>query len=491
MNLLIIKNPDKFWLKIAKELTDLKKVIWVGTSDNHKNLKNFTHTESILCKKKIKTKKKIGLNNSDFDLINENYTFLNDILNRYTANYSEIYFENKRRYIIDCYEFWKNIILSYPVDKVISRRVPHRFYDNLIYLICRNYKIPIIFLDNTTEIYPIKDKLKTGYYFSNNLNFRTSLFKKKIAKKNQKLAREYIKLIKEKSKTDLRPNYFKNKINIKPSIYLKIKMICPKIIVFIYLFLKSYLIKKKEFKIFFEKEKYKVREASNFEILLHNYSSQINLRNYINYYSKKSLYAESLKKKKYLYLSLSRDFEKTVCPDGKYFKNVNFIVDYILYYLPKNYYLAIKEHPMCMKINNASFINRSKSFLDNIIKKSKKIILIKANEDQVKLISNAKAVVTLTGTSAWEAAILGKHAAIFGTNWYERFISIDNIKTNNDYIKFIKKIYKSNKKNNFKKIYNFLSFLYGNIFLRDIFEQNTENMNNKIQLIVNEIQKKI
>ena len=25
MNLLIIKNPDKFWLKIAKELTDLKK----------------------------------------------------------------------------------------------------------------------------------------------------------------------------------------------------------------------------------------------------------------------------------------------------------------------------------------------------------------------------------------------------------------------------------------------------------------------------------
>ena len=31
--------------------------------------------------KKIKTKNKIGLNNSDFDLINENYTFLNDILN--------------------------------------------------------------------------------------------------------------------------------------------------------------------------------------------------------------------------------------------------------------------------------------------------------------------------------------------------------------------------------------------------------------------------
>ena len=131
-------------------------------------------------------------------MINENYTFLNDILNRYTANYREIYFENKRRYIIDCYEFWKNIILSYPVDKVISRRVPHRFYDNLIYLICRNYKIPIIFLDNTTEIYPIKDKLKTGYYFSNNLNFRTSLFKKKITKENQKLAREYIKLIKKK-----------------------------------------------------------------------------------------------------------------------------------------------------------------------------------------------------------------------------------------------------------------------------------------------------
>ena len=184
---------------------------------------------------------------------------------------------------------------------------------------------------------------------------------------------------------------------------------------------------------------------------MHNYSSQIKLRNYINYYSKKSLNAENIKNKKYLYLSLSRDFEKTVCPDGKYFKNVNFIVDYILYYLPKNYYLAIKEHPECMKINNASFINRSKSFLDNILVKSKKIILIKANEDQVKLISNAKAVVTLTGTSAWEAAILGKHAAIFGTNWYERFISIDNIKTNNDYIKFIKKFINRIKKITLKK----------------------------------------
>ena len=58
--------------------------------------------------------------------------------------------------------------------------------------------------------------------------------------------------------------------------------------------------------------------------------------------------------------------------------------------------------------------------------------------NQVKLISNAKAVVTVKEL-AHGAAILGKHAAILGKNWYERFILSDINKTNNDYIKFIKK----------------------------------------------------
>ena len=96
-------------------------------------------------------------------MINENYTFLNDILNRYTANYKFI-LKIKEDILLIVWILEKYYTFL-SVDKVISRRVPHRFYDNLIYLICRNYKIPIIFLDNTTEIYPIKDKLKTGYYF--------------------------------------------------------------------------------------------------------------------------------------------------------------------------------------------------------------------------------------------------------------------------------------------------------------------------------------
>ena len=58
MNLLIIKRPNKFWINIAKELTDLKKVLWVGTSDDCKHLNNLTHSESLLCNKKIKIKKK-------------------------------------------------------------------------------------------------------------------------------------------------------------------------------------------------------------------------------------------------------------------------------------------------------------------------------------------------------------------------------------------------------------------------------------------------
>jgi hypothetical protein len=490
MNLLIIKRPNKFWINIAKELTDLKKVLWVGTSDDCKHLNNLTHSESLLCNKKIKIKKKVGLNNTDLDLINENYTFLNDILNRYTVDYDKIYFENKRRYIIDCYEYWKEILISYPINKVISKRVPHRFYDNLIYIICKNYKIPIIFTDNTTEIYPVENNLQIGYFFTNDLNFKTSLFKKKITKKSQKLAKEYISLIRKKIKLDLRPNYFKNNINKQSSLGLKIKLISPKLIIYFYLFLKSFFTKKREFKLIFEKKKYKVRSASNYEILLHNYACQIKLQKYINFYSKKSLNLQDIKNKKFIYLSLSRDFEKTICPDGKFFKDVNFILDYMLYFLPKNYFLVIKEHPSCMKINNAAIINRSKKFLENIINKSKKIILMKEEEDQASLISQAKGVVTLTGTAAWEAALLGKTSAIFGTSWYERLSSINCIKNTYDYQKFVNKISYTKNKNNLRNIYKFLCNLYENIYQKNIFETDSDDIQKNRKLIVNELQKK-
>ena len=485
MSLLIIKGQSKGWFKLVQKISKNEPVVWIGNKIENNSI-CLSHKEALTCKtRKIKLKNKTVLTKADLNLINENFTFLNDILNRNLINIDEIDYLRKRKFIIHSYKFWKNFLITFPINKVISRRTPHRFYDNIIYLICKLYKIKILFLDNTTEIYPKNKKLILSNFFSNNLYKRTINFERKKTKSF--LGKEYFQIIKKK-KLDLSPTYFKNKHNNNLNILIFIKLILPKFIIKFYLILKSFFTEGKEFKIQILNNKVKV--ANNLEILFHNYKKQLELKKFILLYKKYSNPFDKIKNNKYIYFSLNRDYEKTVCPDGKVFKDIEFIIDYAISFLPKNYYLYIKDHPSCFKIENATQINRNTDFLNRIISKSDKIKILNVNENQAKIINGSKGVISLNGTSSWESVLLGRPAAIFGTSWYEKCKLVYNISNENNFLKFINKT-KKNSKLNRREIINFLEFVYQNSFSSDYLNlDDQKNEKNKINFLYNEIRKK-
>ena len=197
MSLLIIKSQSEGWINLVNRFSKKNSVVWITGNRIDKNSVCINHKEALLCKpKNIKLQKHIKLTKEDFDLLNKNFTFLNDLLNRNLINIDQINYFSKREFIINSFKFWKNFLINYPIKRVISRRAPHRFYDLIIYLICTHYKIKILFIDNTTEIFPCKNRLIVANYFSNNLNKRTDNFFNK--KKKNFLAREYLKIISKK-----------------------------------------------------------------------------------------------------------------------------------------------------------------------------------------------------------------------------------------------------------------------------------------------------
>ena len=308
-----------------------------------------------------------------------------------------------------------------------------------------------------------------------------------IKKKKTFLAKEYLKII-SKKKLDLRPNYFLKKVEHKEDTLTQFKLILPRLLIKFFLGLKSFFFKKKEFKIQILKKRFK--EASHLDILLHNYNKQLELKEYISLYKKYSIELSKIHKYNYIYFSLNRDVEKTVCPDGKVFKDVEFILDYAVTFLPKNYYLFIKDHPACFLIKNATNINRNTYFLKKIINKSNRIKIIDINENQSEIIKKSKGVISLTGTSCWEAILLGKPSAVFGTTWYEKCSLIYNISEKGQFIKFINRLKKKSKLNK-KEIIKFLRFIYYNCFPSKFLNlDDKKNKEKNINFLTNEIKKK-
>ena len=287
---------------------------------------------------------------------------------------------------------------------------------------------------------------------------------------------------------DFRPSYFLKKIERKNDILIQLKLILPRLFVKFFLRLKSFFLTKKEFKIQILKNKFK--EASHLDILLHNYNKQLDLKEYISLYKKHSTQLSKIHKYNYIYFSLNRDVEKTVCPDGKVFKDIEFILDYAVTFLPKNYYLFIKDHPACFLLKNASNINRDTNFLKKIINKSNRIKILNIDDNQSEIIKKSKGVISLTGTSCWEAILLGKPSAVFGTTWYEKCNLIHNISEKAQFLKFINRAKKKSKFNK-EEIIKFLGFIYYNCFPSKFLNlEDKKNKEKNINFLTNEIKKK-
>ncbi len=143
--------------------------------------------------------------------------------------------------------------------------------------------------------------------------------------------------------------------------------------------------------------------------------------------------------KKYLYFPLHYQPECTSSPEGDIYVDQWLIINMISCLLPKGWNLFVKEHPSQFMYTRNAFMGRTVDFYKDI-NKFKNVKMIDSKINPFKLIDNAKAVVTLTGTSGLEAVLRGIPALVFGYAWYRNCPGVFYTTTTSECTDALKKI---------------------------------------------------
>lgn len=159
---------------------------------------------------------------------------------------------------------------------------------------------------------------------------------------------------------------------------------------------------------------------------------------------------------KYIFFPLHFQPERTTLPEGGFFERQFVLIKYILGYLPKNYFLYIKEHPA--QFYRRDGLNGKSIFFYKQLSKHEQIHLIKSDYNQLELIDESRGVITVNGSSNLEAYVRNKYTINFGYPWYRNEKKMLNIHRKGDFEKFINDIQKDNNPNN--SIENLQNYLF-------------------------------
>ncbi|MDP3900354.1 MAG: hypothetical protein Q8Q23_04710 [bacterium] len=134
-------------------------------------------------------------------------------------------------------------------------------------------------------------------------------------------------------------------------------------------------------------------------------------------------YYESLAKgaelsKKFVYLPLAYQPERTTCPQAGVFDDQLLMVETVAKALPVGWKLYVKENPNQLRpANTFSHLYRCQEYYERIAGLPN-VRLIPTEVSTYKLIDGAKAIATATGAAGLEGLLRGKPALVFGSVWY-------------------------------------------------------------------------
>jgi hypothetical protein len=124
----------------------------------------------------------------------------------------------------------------------------------------------------------------------------------------------------------------------------------------------------------------------------------------------------------YVFFPLHYQPERTTLPDGLRFVDQLHLAEVVAAALPPGWNLYVKEH--ARQFNVAAGLRgvtwpkgRSTGFYQRLIS-LKNVELVSLDQPSAQLAARAKAVMTITGTSGWEAVQAGIPALVFGNAWF-------------------------------------------------------------------------
>jgi hypothetical protein len=344
---------------------------------------------------------------------------------RYSFNFME-----RQRHFRNLVKYWTACIDYLKPDLVVSERVPHQAFDYVLYLLCKFNKIKFIsFVMSAfpgreipvTEIYSIGDIFDVEYaeYLKSDL-------------KNEELKRNLpddIIAAYDKMKLDytLSEPFYMKKHKVAHSQSSTILMLIKKFSLDIYRNRKNYFGKDGFLRKgipYFWKQRCKSIENSTTSVL--NYSF---LKVKTNAYKRKlkktydSLVEAPDLNVPYVLFNLHYQPEMTSNPSGDIFVDQILCIDILAKNLPANYFIYVKEHRSQFYSHLQGHTGRIPEFYHDLLAYPQ-VRLMPMHMDPFLLFKNSRAVATVTGTSGWEAMVLGKPVIIFGLSWYEKYVGV-------------------------------------------------------------------
>lgn len=116
--------------------------------------------------------------------------------------------------------------------------------------------------------------------------------------------------------------------------------------------------------------------------------------------------------KKYVYVPLQRQPERSTLSEGDVFVDQILMVDILSHAVPDGWLVYVKENYTQWTLPR-THIGRFKGHTEEIVRRSN-VCVIPAETSTFELIKMAQAVATVSGTAAWEAVTRGKPALVFG-----------------------------------------------------------------------------
>ncbi|MFC1558567.1 hypothetical protein ACFL40_04340, partial [candidate division KSB1 bacterium] len=139
------------------------------------------------------------------------------------------------------------------------------------------------------------------------------------------------------------------------------------------------------------------------------YARKIRLYCHAIFYSR--LFHNIIEDENYFYFPLQYQPEVTVDIMAPFYKEQKIVVDFVSKSLPAGYKLAVKEHPHAYGLRPIKYYKE--------IAKNPRVKLIKIGADGYDLIKRSSGVISLSGTSGWQAFINGKPVVVFGNIFYK------------------------------------------------------------------------
>ncbi len=331
------------------------------------------------------------------------------------VDYSNISASRRKQIYYDYVKYWYGVLTHFKIDAVLFHDMPHTAYDYVIFCLAQKLGIRSVMY----SAYQLPDRL---FFLRDSLQF-------------EELEQEYQKILSESiTLNDLSEDlqeYYLDQTRDKPNTNFhkyfaggrekelaRIMRIIPNV-ASVVKNIKHLSFPRTAYwyiKILFQKKEIASLDGlvlSWFALRRRYYRWEKIKQGFRNEYEQ-FITAPDLSKK-FVYVPLQVQPEKSTSAQGGVFTNQILMLDILSAALPLGWELYVKEHP-AQFVGRRMHLGRFHGYYKKMVG-IKNVHLLPINTDSRILIKNAQAVATVTGTSAWEAVLLGTPALMFGASW--------------------------------------------------------------------------